>query len=88
MNNLTACRQSVKVATMSKATLYLDETVHKALRLKAAETRQSMSELVNEALKVSLLEDLEDLQDIKKRRTEKTVGFEAFLGQLKRDGIL
>ena len=73
---------------MSKATLYLDETVHKALRLKAAETRQSMSELVNEALKVSLLEDLEDLQDIKKRRKEKTVGFEAFLGQLKRDGIL
>jgi plasmid stability protein len=73
---------------MSKATLYLDETVHKALRLKAAETRQSMSDLVNDALKASLLEDLEDLQDIKKRRKEKTVGFEEFLGQLKRDGII
>ena len=73
---------------MSKATLYLDETVHKALRLKAAETRQSMSDLVNDALKASLSEDNEDLQEIKIRRKEKTVGFEEFLGQLKRDGVI
>jgi len=73
---------------MSKATLYLEETVHKALRLKAAETRQSMSDLVNDALLASLSEDLEDIQEIKKRRKEKTVGFEEFLGQLKRDGII
>ena len=73
---------------MSKATLYLNETVHKALRLKAAETRQSMSDLVNDALMASLSEDLEDIQEIKKRRKEKTVGFEEFLGQLKRDGII
>ena len=73
---------------MSKATLYLDETVHKALRLKAAETRQSMSDLVNDALKASLSEDLEDLQEIKARRKEKTIGFEEFLGQLKADGII
>ena len=73
---------------MSKATLYLDETVHKALRLKAAETRQTMSDLVNDALKASLSEDLEDLQEIKKRRKEKTVGFEEFLVQLKSDGVI
>ena len=73
---------------MGKATLYLDDTVHQALRLKAAETRHSMSDLVNDALKASLLEDFEDLEEIKKRRMEKTVGFEEFLGQLKRDGIL
>ena len=73
---------------MSKATLYLEETVHKALRLKSAETHQSMSDLVNDALRASLAEDLDDLQEIKKRRTEKTIGFEAFLGQLKKDGII
>jgi len=73
---------------MSRATLYIEETVHKALRLKAAETRQSMSDLVNDALKASLLEDLEDLRDIKKRRREKTVGFEEFLENLKSDGII
>ena len=73
---------------MSRATLYIEETVHKALRLKAAETRQSMSDLVNDALKASLLEDLEDLRDMKKRRREKTVGFEEFLENLKSDGII
>ncbi|MFT5121686.1 MAG: plasmid stability protein [Kiritimatiellia bacterium] len=73
---------------MSKATIYLEDSVHKALRLKAAETRQSMSDLVNDALIVSLSEDLEDIQDMKKRRKEKTVGFEEFLGQLRADGII
>ncbi len=69
---------------MSRATLYLDE----AIRIKAAETRQSMSDLVNDALRASLAEDLEDIHEIKKRRREKTVGFEDFLGQLKMDGII
>ncbi len=73
---------------MSRATLYIEETIHKALRLKAAETRQSMSDLVNDALKASLLEDLEDLRDIKMRRKEKTVGFEEFLENLQSDGII
>ena len=73
---------------MSKATLYLDDTVHQALRMKAAETRQSMSDLVNEALKVSLREDLEDISDWKKRRNEKTYGYEEFLSQLEADGAI
>ena len=59
---------------MSKATLYLDDTLHQALRVKAAETRQSMSDLVNDALKASLSEDLEDIAEWKKRRNEKTYG--------------
>lgn len=47
-----------------------------------------MSDLVNDALRASLAEDLEDIHEIKKRRREKTVGFEDFLGQLKMDGII
>lgn len=85
---MTVKRHDARVFVMSKATLYLDETVHKALRLKAAETRQSMSDLVNDALKASLSEDLEDIQEIKERRKDKTVGFEEFLGQLKSDGVI
>jgi len=73
---------------MSKATLYLDETVHNALRIKAAETRQSMSELVNDALKAALLEDLEDISDWKTRRKEKTVSYDELLSQLKADGTI
>jgi len=73
---------------MSKATLYLDESVHKALRIKAAETRQSMSELVNDALKASLREDLEDISDWKRRRKEKTLSYDELLVQLQADGTI
>ena len=73
---------------MSKATLYLDDALHQALRMKAAETNVSMSELVNDALKVSLSDDIDDIRDIKARRKEKTVGYEAFLSQLEKDGVL
>ena len=73
---------------MSKATLYLDELVHKALRIKAAETRHSMSDLVNDALKAALREDLEDIADWKKRRKEKTVTYDELLSQLDADGTL
>ena len=47
---------------MTKSTLYLEEPVHQALRLKSAKTRQSMSGLVGDALKVSLQEDAEGIQ--------------------------
>lgn len=73
---------------MSKATIYLDEKIHKALRMKAAETRQSMSELVNDALGASLLEDLDDIEVWRERRNDARVGFEDFVKQLKEDGIL
>ena len=73
---------------MSKATLYLDETIHNALRIKAAETRQSMSDLVNDALKAALREDLEDISDWKKRRKEKTISYDQLLAQLQEDGTI
>jgi plasmid stability protein len=73
---------------MSKATLYLDESVHKALKIKAAATSQSMSDLVNDALKAALREDLEDISDWKKRRKEKTISYDELLVQLKADGTI
>ncbi len=56
--------------------------------MKAAETSQSMSELVNDALEASLLEDLEDLEVWHERRNDPRVGFEDFVRQLKKDGVL
>lgn len=73
---------------MSKATLYLEDPIHKALRMKAAETQQSMSEIVNDALKAALLEDLEDIEAWKERKGDEVVGFENFVALLKEDGVL
>ena len=73
---------------MTKSTLYLEDSIHQALRLKAAETKQSMSELVNDALKASLQEDLEDIKSWRERKGEETYGYKEFVELLKKDGIL
>ena len=46
---------------IKRTTVYLDSDLHHALRIKAAETEHSMSELVAEAIKLSLAEDATDL---------------------------
>ncbi len=71
-----------------RATVYFEAELHRALRLKAAETEQSMSDLVNEAVRISLLEDAEDLQAVRDRVREKTVSFESFVSDLKARGKL
>lgn len=83
---------NVQEVTMSsdviRATLYLDPALHRALRLKAASTRRSMSEIVNDAIRVALREDEEDLAAFAERAGEKSLSYEEFLTQLKADGTL
>ena len=69
-----------------RATVYFDPELHRALRLKAVETEQSLSELVNAAVRVVLAEDAEDLAAFAKRKREPTVPFEDAVRSLKRRG--
>lgn len=71
-----------------RATVYFDPALHKALRVKAAETDQSISELVNDAVRQALLEDSEDLAAYRARKDEPDLPFEAVLKDLKRRGKL
>jgi hypothetical protein len=71
-----------------RATVYFEEPVHKALRLKAAETDQSVSDLVNQAVRRSLAEDADDLAAFRDREAEPTLAFEDFIADLKRRGGL
>jgi metal-responsive CopG/Arc/MetJ family transcriptional regulator len=73
---------------MPKITLNLEDTILKALKLKATETNQSMSELVNDALKASLQEDLEDIKSWEERKGEDTYSYEEFLGLLKKEQVI
>lgn len=66
--------------------MYFDEELHRALRLKAAETDRSMSDLVNEAVKASLAEDAEDLMAFEERAQERSLPFESVVKDLKRRG--
>lgn len=71
-----------------RSTVYLEPDLHQALRLKAAHSRRSMSEIVNDALRQTLREDEEDLSAVRARAREKSLGYEAFLAKLKADGTL
>ena len=69
-----------------RATVYFDAQLHRALRLKAAATDRSLSDLVNEAVRLSLAEDAEDLAAYKQRASEPDLVFEDVVEELKRSG--
>jgi hypothetical protein len=76
------------MTTAKRATVYFDENVHKALRLKAAETEQSISDLVNTAVRTTLAEDADDLAAFRDRVKEPTLAFEDLIRDMKRRGKL
>jgi hypothetical protein len=77
------------MATQSKrATIYFDPDLHKALRLKAAETSRSITELVNEAVREALSEDAEDLAAFSNRKHEPLVTYDEMVKRLKKDGLI
>ena len=67
----------MKKTNTKRATIYLDSDLHHALRIKAAETEHSMSELVQEAIKLSLAEDSIDLSAFEQRKEEPSLPFPA-----------
>ncbi|MBW1731377.1 MAG: CopG family transcriptional regulator [Deltaproteobacteria bacterium] len=75
------------MATQTKrVTIYFDPDLHKALRLKAVETSRSVSELVNEAVKEALAEDVEDLLAFDERADEPLISYDEMVKRLKKDG--
>jgi hypothetical protein len=71
-----------------RVTVYLRPAYHRALRVKAAETEYSVSELVNEAVRNSLREDSLDLEAFEARVGEPSLAFEDVLKKLRKDGKL
>ena len=69
-----------------RATVYFSADVHKALRLRAAASDRSVSDMVNDAVRAALAEDATDLESFTTRRAEKSVSFESFVSGLKRRG--
>ncbi len=71
-----------------RATIYFDSDLHRALRVKAAATDQTVSGLVNDAVREALAEDAADLAAFKQRAKEPHIRFEDFLKDLKKRGKL
>lgn len=71
-----------------RSTIYFDPAIHQALRLRAASTQVSVSELVDEAVKLMMREDQEDLAAFAQRTAEPDISYEAMLADLKQHGKL
>lgn len=71
-----------------RATVYFDADVHRALRLRAAACNRSISDMVNEAVRLTLAEDADDLRDADERQDEPSSSFEEFVASLRNSGRL
>ena len=77
------------MTTLTKrTTVYLDQELHQALRMKAAVTDRSMSDLINEMIRERLVEDAEDLKVFRDRADEPVISYESLLQELQTHGKL
>ena len=81
-------QEAIDMADARRSTIYLEPELHRALRLKAAATECSISELVNDAVRAALAEDAEDLQAIEDAEGQPLMALEDFVGYLKASGKL
>lgn len=71
---------------LKRATVYFEPELHKAIRLKAVHTNQSISEIVNDSIRATLSEDEEDLAAFDETASDSLMSYEELLAKLKADG--
>jgi len=72
--------------TTKRSTIYFKPELHRALRIKAADIQRSISDIVNDAVQMSLREDAEDLSAFEERAKEPTLTYEELLKDLQAHG--
>ena len=71
-----------------RATVYFNREIHLALTRKAAQAEQSISTVVNDAVRLALTEDAEDLKAFRERADEPNLDLANVVKSLKRRGKL
>ncbi|SNY43824.1 hypothetical protein SAMN06297280_0655 [Arsukibacterium tuosuense] len=75
------------MSTLSKrSTVYFEPSIHHALKLRAASSDTSISELIDEAVRLLMREDQEDLAAVRQRANEPEISYEELLNSLQADG--
>lgn len=69
-----------------RSTIYFEPSIHQALKIRAASSAVSVSELVDEAVRLLMREDQEDLEAIADRVAEPEISYEALLADLRKHG--
>lgn len=71
-----------------RTTITLNDKLFRALKMRAAETDESVSQFVENAVKYQILEDFEDIEDAAKRQSEPNHSFDDLVAQFKAEGLL
>lgn len=71
-----------------RTTITLNDKLYRALKIRAAESNESISKIVEDALKYQMLEDVYDIEQAKKRENEPTHSFDELVAEFKREGLL
>jgi len=74
--------------TTKRTTVYLDTKLHKALRIKAIDSDKSVSEVINDAVRIALAEDVEDLAAFEERKDEIPITRDEMIKRLKLNGLV
>ena len=69
-----------------RSTIYFKPATYRALKLRAESMRTSISELVDDAVRLMMSEAQEDLAAWSERAAEKEISYEALLNDLKKHG--
>ncbi|HSH31765.1 MAG TPA: hypothetical protein VK963_03835 [Candidatus Saccharimonadales bacterium] len=71
-----------------RTTISINDKIYQALKLRAVQSNETISALVEDAIKYQLLEDLEDIEDAKRREQEPTESFDELVKQFRAEGLL
>ena len=71
-----------------RTTITMNDKIYRALKIRAAESDESISTIVENAVKYQVLEDLEDIEDAAKRESEPTHSFDELMKQFQSEGLL
>ena len=69
-----------------RSTIYFEPSIHQALKLKSASSDLSISELIDEAVRLLMREDQEDISAFTERANEPEISYEALINDLKKHG--
>lgn len=71
-----------------RTTITINDKLFRTLKMRAAETDESISRLVEDAIKYQILEDFEDIEDAAMRHSEPSHSFDDLVAEFKAEGLL
>jgi hypothetical protein len=71
-----------------KVTIYIEEKLYKAYKIKAVRTNKTVSSLISDAMRDSLIDDLQDVILLRSRIEGEHEDYKEFLLELQKDGLI